>query len=121
MAEEKNFENKIKHYLDEIGAWHLKYHGNAFSANGTPDLLICLNGVFMAVEVKATRGRPTKLQQYKINLINKAGGVAMVLYPKDFNNFKKLCEAVLNCNIHTQEWTVLKAVLSNINCDTSTD
>lgn len=119
MAEEKNFENKIKKYLDSIGAWYVKYHGNAFSANGTPDLLCCVNGVFMAIEVKASKGKPSKIQLYKIEQINKAGGVAFVLYPKDFNKFKKICEGVIACNIHTREWTVLRAVLININSDTS--
>lgn len=115
MAEEKNFENKIKKFLSAIGAWYVKYHGNAFSANGTPDLLCCINGLFMAIEVKSTHGKPSKLQLYKIDEINKAGGVAFVLYPKNFETFKKTCKAVIECNIHTQEWNVLRAALIDIN------
>lgn len=46
MALEKLFENKIKKYLKERGCYCVKYHGNAYSANGTPDLLACVNGYF---------------------------------------------------------------------------
>lgn len=53
MAQEKTFENKIKKYLKGKGAYYVKYHGNAYSTNGTPDILACVNGYFLGIEVKA--------------------------------------------------------------------
>ena len=92
MAQEKNFENKIKAYLKSIGAYFIKTHGDRFSRVGTPDIIACVNGHFVAVEVKATTGKPSELQIYNIEQINKAGGYGVILYPKDFENFKKVCE-----------------------------
>lgn len=116
MAEEKRFEAKIKKYLDGIGAWHVKYHGSAMSAIGIPDLLICLNGFFIAIEVKASRGKPSELQKYHVLKINEAGGIGIILYPEGFEDFKKICEGVRNCNYHIQELNVLKLAHSSTKC-----
>ena len=89
MAQEKNFENKIKAYLKSIGAYFIKTHGDRFSRVGTPDIIACVNGHFVAVEVKAENGKPSDLQLYHIQQINNAGGYAIILYPKDFEQFKK--------------------------------
>ena len=47
MAQEKLFENKIKRYIKERGAYCVKYFGCSYSTSGTPDLLACINGYFM--------------------------------------------------------------------------
>ena len=52
--------------------------------------MICCNGYFVAVEVKAENGKPSDLQLYNIEQIKKAGGIAMVLYPNQFEEFKKI-------------------------------
>ena len=88
MAKEKIFENKIKVYLKSIGAYFIKTHGDRFSKVGTPDILACINGRFVAIEVKAENGKPSELQLYHIEQIRKAGGIAYILYPKDFEKFK---------------------------------
>lgn len=86
---EKSFENKIKNFLDSIGAVWYKQFGCSYTKAGTPDLLCCVNGHFVAVEVKAENGRPSPLQLYNIDKISKAGGVVYILYPKDFDKFKQ--------------------------------
>ena len=79
MAEEKKIENSIKRYLDSIGAYYIKIHGSAFMASGTPDIVACVNGRFVAIEVKKEKGGVVSaLQKAKINKINDCGGVAFV-------------------------------------------
>ena len=95
IAKEKAFENKIKAYLKSIGAYFIKTHGDRFSRVGTPDIIACVNGHFVAVEVKAENGKPSELQIYHIEMINKAGGYGVILYPKDFESLKKICENLL--------------------------
>lgn len=91
VAAEKDFENKIKAFLREQGCWYIKYWaGGGFTTAGVPDLLICCNGRFVAVEVKASTGKPFDLQLKKIRDIRKAGGVAFVLYPDQFEEFKHM-------------------------------
>jgi len=77
---EKQIENQIKNYLDSIGAWHIKTHGNMFSRAGTPDLIASINSKFVAIEVKKPGGVVSALQRAHINLIRQSGGVAFVVY-----------------------------------------
>ena len=95
MGTEKIYENKIKSYLKSIGAYFIKTHGDRFSKVGTPDILACVNGHFVAVEVKGEKGKPSELQLYHIEQIQKAGGYGIILYPKDFEKFKKDVENLL--------------------------
>ena len=99
MAQEKNFENKIKSYLKSIGAYFIKTHGDRFSKVGTPDIIACVNGYFVAVEVKAENGKPSDLQLYHLEQIRKAGGYSFLLYPKDFEDFKNYCENLLTSQL----------------------
>ena len=93
MTPETRFKNKIETYLEEIGAWFIKYWaGNNYTKEGIPDLLICINGKFVAIEVKADKGRPKLLQLVKLRQIRSAGGIGILLYPKDFNYFISLIE-----------------------------
>ena len=80
MQSEKLIENSIKRHLDGLGGFYVKTHGNMFSSSGTPDILACINGRFVAIEVKRPGGRVSALQQAKINLIRDAGGIAFVAY-----------------------------------------
>ena len=92
---EKLYENKIKAYLKSIGAYFIKTHGDRFSRVGTPDIIACVNGHFVAVEVKAENGKPSDLPLYHLEQIRKAGGHSFLLYPKDFEDFKNFCENIL--------------------------
>lgn len=87
---EKSYENKIKKFIESVGGWWVKFHGNAFTRDGVPDLLCCVNGKFLAIEVKGDGGEPSELQLHEIEEIKKAGGVALVSYQDDFEELKKL-------------------------------
>lgn len=94
MAEEKQFENKIRGFLETLPKqWHLKYWGGGrFATAGIPDIIGCINGRFIGIEVKATKGKPSPLQIRNVDLINKAGGYATIVYP---NQFEELQEDLL--------------------------
>ena len=89
MAEEKNFENRVKKFLKDQGCWFIKYWGGAaYTKSGIPDLLVCCNGNFLGVELKGPKGEPSDLQLCKLREIEKAGGYAILLFPDDFQVFK---------------------------------
>lgn len=95
MGEEKLFENKVKRFLQSEGAWFIKYWGGAtFTKSGVPDLLVCLNGMFLGVELKAPRGLPTDLQLHTLRKIDEAGGYAVLLYPDGYEKFKKMVKSI---------------------------
>ena len=107
MAAEKIFENKIKKFLKDNNAWEIKYWaGSQFTKSGVPDILACVNGYFVGIEVKAQTGRPSELQLHTINKIREAGGFAFVLYPSGYETFKKFVEN-LNHEIFTKDMPVI--------------
>lgn len=87
---EKSYELQIRKFLDSLNAWHLKTFSSGVQRAGVPDLLCCVNGYFVGIEVKSDTGKPSALQVWNIEKIREAGGIAMVLYPKDFDKFKSL-------------------------------
>lgn len=78
-GEEKKVENKIKRYLDSLGSYYLKVHGSAYQPAGTPDILACVGGRFIGIEVKKpVGGRVSDLQKLKLKQIENAGGVGII-------------------------------------------
>lgn len=104
MASEKNYENKIKRFLTENGAYFVKYFGCGFTQAGVPDLLCCLNGRFIAIEVKAENGKPSPLQIHNIKKIRESGGIAVIAYPKDFDALSVLITAVKDGKTITESY-----------------
>ncbi len=89
MAAEKNFENRVKKFLKDNGCWLLKYWGGAaFTKSGIPDLLVCCKGLFIGIELKAPKGKPSDLQIYNLREIDKSGGYAVLLYPDHWELFQ---------------------------------
>lgn len=88
---EKQFENEVKQWLKEHGAWFLKTWSNGVQRAGVPDILCCYKGKFIALELKRKNGIVSDLQKYEIEKIRKAGGFAMVMRDEtdDFETFKK--------------------------------
>lgn len=95
MAGEKDYENRIKRYLDAKGCWFVKFFANRNTRSGIPDILACVGGTFVGIEVKGPRGRPSPLQIYHVGEIAKAGGVAVIVWPDNFEALKRLIDTLL--------------------------
>lgn len=109
MASEKQFENKIKKYLKDHGAYFLKYWAGAqFTKSGVPDILACVNGYFVGIEVKAQNGKPSDLQLYNIRQIRKAGGFAYVVYPSGWERLKDILDGLLIEKFNREGEMILK-------------
>lgn len=134
MAAEKNFENRVKKYLQSIGVYPLgigrdkmsvspigyyeKRWGGGYSKSGLPDMHIVVNGISIDVELKASNGRPSELQKHNIRQINDSSSIALLLYPEGFEQFKNIVKGVVECSIPTAELNALKVANVNSKCDT---
>lgn len=70
------------------GAWCFKVHGSPTQTVGTPDLLICVEGLLIAAEVKHQKpgesrehalSRATEVQLAQIEVLRRAGATAGVV------------------------------------------
>lgn len=78
MTPEGKIKQKVKAYLDEIGAyWFMPVQGG-YGAR-TVDFLVCYKGNFFGIETKAEGKKPTKLQEFCMRKICKAGGECFVV------------------------------------------
>lgn len=79
MTEEKRIENSIKQWLETNNHWLIKVQGGVNApSSGVPDILACINGYFVGIEVKTKTGIVSEIQKYQIDRIIKSGGVAFV-------------------------------------------
>lgn len=97
MGPEKQFENQIKKFLDSLpNTYYFKFWAGPYSKSGIPDIIACVNGHFVGIEVKGPNGHPSELQKRNIRLIQESNGYACIVYPKDFEKLKE--ELIRLCN-----------------------
>ena len=84
MQSETAFKNKVRAALKTLpGCWFVKTQQVAI--RGTPDLLCCIGGRFVALELKRSQeAKADPLQAYMLAQIENAGGVAVVAHPDNW-------------------------------------
>lgn len=84
MQKETLLKIKVLQVLKELpNTWFLKTQEVARS--GVPDLLMCVAGRFVAIELKTEDGVISKLQEYNLKRIEDTGGVSVVLTPSNLD------------------------------------
>jgi hypothetical protein len=92
MTPEGRVKNDIKKYLEAIGfqraggpipdtyshRWYYMPIQNGMGVSGIPDFICCDNGVFLGIEAKAPKKRPTDNQVERHKEIASARGVVIV-------------------------------------------
>lgn len=83
---ETRFKNRIRPLLEALpGTWFVKVQQQTLA--GTPDFLLCVGGLFIALELKSDRSaRVTPLQRYNLEKIERAGGKSFVAYPENWGD-----------------------------------
>lgn len=92
---EGKFQEEVIKYLKSLpNCWYCKVWGGGYQRSGIPDILACINGLFIALELKREGGKPTPLQVYNIDKIKQSGGIGYILQPSQFEEFKKVVEKI---------------------------
>lgn len=92
---EKDIVNSILRYLKTVPdcfAW--KEHGGMYGTAGLPDIICCINGRFIAFEVKTESGKLTKLQETTIQKIRRSKGEACKV--TNVKEVKAIVDATIN-------------------------
>lgn len=77
---EKQLENKIKKHLKANKHYFIKIHGSIFQRAGTPDIVACINGKFVGIELKNPNGKDksTLLQNITLDMIQSSNGYTLL-------------------------------------------
>ena len=92
---EKTLENKIKEHLKKNGHFHFKFFANVLTKTGVPDIIACIHGKFVGIEVKNPNGKGviSPLQKITCDEINNQGGKAIIV--DSFDKYLKFYEEVI--------------------------
>lgn len=77
---ETGVQKSIQSYIRSIGGYCFKVHGSIYMRAGIPDIICCIKGQFVGIEVKDGDNKASALQEAHIRQIKKAGGLAFVAY-----------------------------------------
>lgn len=96
---ESNLVNKVKDYIRTTyrrDAWFFKVAGSAAQRSGIPDILCCIKGKFIALELKREdgSGRPSEQQRIEVHKIRNAGGYAIV--SNNLDEIKNFISGIVN-------------------------
>lgn len=77
----KWLKEKIKEKYPKASIY--KPRGGTYGKKGVSDFICCINGMFIAIEVKTIENELTEMQQIYLDEINSAEGIGLPLYGKD--------------------------------------
>lgn len=85
---ETKLKEKVLADLKGLGAWAEKIQ--QVGKVGTPDILACINGLFIALELKSKEEeKPSRAQIIKLRKIALAGGYSAIVTPQNWPTVKK--------------------------------
>lgn len=90
LTPEKKVKDKIVKVLKEEGVYYFFPATHGFGRSGIPDIICCVNGYFLAIEVKAGTNKPTALQVREIEAIRRCNGVAVVANDQNWDMVRGL-------------------------------
>ena len=77
ITKEQDIQTSIMNYISSIGGLPLKFNNiGIYAKAGISDIIACIKGRFVAIEVKRPGNKPSALQVNFINAINSIGGLA---------------------------------------------
>jgi len=77
---ETSLQERVIQLVENKGGYVVTQHGSMITRGGIPDLLICYQGLFIAMELKTPIGTISRKQEIQARLIKKSGGY--VCFPK---------------------------------------
>ena len=97
---EKSVETKIKDYLFQKGIYFFKVHGSKFMPIGIPDIVCCICGKFVGIEVKRPGAKNEQSEAQKIherNIKKSHGTYLLVDSLEEVIDYVEHCSKEENC------------------------
>lgn len=80
---EKKLQDKVVRYLRDRGIYYLNLYGDGRSGKGKPDIIACIKGKFVALELKVGANDMQADQVIHKRRIEKSGGLHYTPYSLD--------------------------------------
>ena len=109
--EQKSVKKEIKKILEGHDWFHWSPPANGFGASGISDIHAVWNGLFMVIEAKYGKGKPTPLQVGFLNTIQASGHFAFLV---NETNLHWLDEFLTNLDFSTKEVQLNRQVPAEI-------
>lgn len=93
---EKKLQDKAIKYLKDNGIYYINQFGNGWASKGAPDITACINGRFVAFELKFGSNDMQDDQRLHKIWIERSGGLHYAPYTLD--EFIKIVEDLKNEN-----------------------
>ena len=91
---EKKLQDNAIDYLKGRGIYYLNLYGDGMSGKGKPDVIACINGLFVAFELKV--GSNDMQDDQKIHKIRIERSNGLHFSPYTLSEFIEIVEALLN-------------------------
>ena len=93
---EGKVKKKVINILKFHNAWYCSPATRGMGRSGVPDILVCLRGVFIGIEVKRDRKHlPTKLQEHELWKLQRSGGWGIVIHNDNLLDLEGLCSTIV--------------------------
>lgn len=79
MTPEAKVKASVVKLLKQYEVYYFFPATHGFGRSGVPDIVCCMNGIFVAIECKAGTGKLTALQDREIKRIRENKGIAFVI------------------------------------------
>lgn len=80
MTSHAKLRKEITDWLKEIGAWYVCTNSQGYGRKGIPDILCCIRGKFVAIEVKIAPDKASPWQMRELHAVIEAGGISYIAW-----------------------------------------
>lgn len=94
MTPEAKVKAKVVAILKAAGVYYFYPVTGGYGASGVPDIIVCCNSVFLAIECKAGTNKPTALQERNMKQIRDNGGIAIVVNEENLNTVQDILKTL---------------------------
>jgi hypothetical protein len=103
MTPESKIKKRVVEQLKAINAVYFYPFTGGYTVNGVSDIIVCMNGLFIAIECKAGNKKATELQKLFLTRVECAGGFGVVI---NETNVDELTSLLTNWREHYERQNI---------------
>lgn len=100
---EKVVKDKVVSVLKSEDVYYFFPATHGYGRSGVPDIIACVNGLFLAIECKAGGNKPTALQIREIESIRRNDGVAVIVDETNWDMLRELIRKIKSGTVTPSE------------------